>query len=282
MHPRNRHQDRYDLKALTAALPELSRFVKLNEHNIETIDFSDVLAVKTLNKALLKTQYGITFWDIPDEFLCPPVPGRADYIHSVADLFKDFKNLRVLDIGTGANCIYPLIGVKEYEWSFVGSDVNVKALKNAQLIIDNNKLNEKIELRLQKDSNKIFTNIIQSTDKFDLTMCNPPFHESREEAMSGTLRKWKNLGKKHLGKKLNFGGQDQELWFPGGEKAFISQMIQEGQKFKNQVKIFTVLVSKEKNLLPLSNLLKSCGARGHVLEMGQGNKKSRLLYWSYH
>ena len=281
MHPRNRHQDCYDLKALTKATPELSAFVKINEHGIETINFSDVIAVKTLNKALLKTQYGIEHWDIPDEFLCPPVPGRADYIHTAADLFKDFKNLRVLDICNGANCIYPLIGVKEYEWSFVGSDVNIKALKNAQEIIDNNKLNEKIELRLQKEDKKIFTNIIHTSDKFDLTMCNPPFHESREEALSGTLRKWKNLGKKNLGKKLNFGGQDQELWFPGGEKAFISQMIVEGRYFKNQVKIFSVLVSKEKNLPPLHNLLKSHGARGHVLEMGQGNKKSRLLYWSY-
>lgn len=281
MHPRNKHQNRYDLKALTSAVPELQDFVKKNEYGIETIDFSDVRAVKMLNKALLKTQYDISFWDIPDEFLCPPVPGRADYIHSAADLFPSPKGLRVLDIGTGANCIYPLIGVREYGWKFVGSDVNQRALNNAQEIVNKNKLNSEIQLRFQKDQKKIFTNIILPEEKFDLVICNPPFHESREEALSGTIRKWKNLGKKHLGNKLNFGGQEQELWFPGGERAFITNIIKEGQDFRAQIKFFTVLVSKEKNLLHLQNIIRNCGARGHVLEMGQGNKKSRLLYWTY-
>lgn len=281
MHPRNRHQNRYDLKSLVGLTPELKSFIFTNEHGIETLDFSNPKAVKALNQALLKSQYGIQYWDIPDQFLCPPVPGRADYIHTVADLFPVKENLRVLDIGTGANCIYPLIGVKEYNWSFVASDVSSEALKNAAIIVNKNNLSDRIELREQKQSKQIFEGIIQAGEHFHLTLCNPPFHESKAEALAGTQRKWKNLGKKNLGEKLNFGGQSNELWFPGGEKAFISGMIKESKTFASQVNFFTTLVSKEKNLLPLSKLLKSVGAKSEVLEMGQGNKKSRVLYWSF-
>lgn len=78
-----------------------------------SVNFADPLAVKTLNKALLAHFYGVTHWDIPDGFLCPPVPGRADYVHHLADLLADDnggvvpKQATVLDIGTGANLIYP-------------------------------------------------------------------------------------------------------------------------------------------------------------------------------
>ena len=39
-----------------------------------------------LNRAILMHHYGVKSWDIPAGYLCPPIPGRADYIHSVADL----------------------------------------------------------------------------------------------------------------------------------------------------------------------------------------------------
>lgn len=81
LHPRNLHRLRYDFELLTEKLPELQQHVSINEHQIETIDFSNPEAVKTLNKALLVTYYDIKNWDIPKNYLCPPIPGRADYIH---------------------------------------------------------------------------------------------------------------------------------------------------------------------------------------------------------
>jgi 23S rRNA (adenine1618-N6)-methyltransferase len=281
MHPRNRHQDRYDLKALGKISPELIPYVIKNQYGDESIDFSDKDAVKALNRAILADSYQIKFWDIPDEFLCPPIPGRADYIHSAADLFSDKKNLHVLDIGTGANCIYPLIGFREYEWTFVGSDINSDALKNAQKILDKNELTKFIELRLQTDSKKIFKNIIKTDERYHLTICNPPFHESLEEATKGTQRKWKNLGKKPLKSSLNFGGKGAELWCPGGEKTFILQMIDESLAYKNQVKWFTSLVSKSANLPILTKTLEKHRASTKVIEMTQGQKIARLLCWSF-
>ncbi len=280
MHPRNRFQDRYDLAALTKALPELGRFVAVNKYGSEKIDFADPAAVKALNKALLKYAYGIQFWDIPDNFLCPPIPGRADYIHALSDLLgkRLDPSVKVLDIGTGANCIYPLIGHAEYNWSFVGSDVDQAAVVNAQKIVHDNKL-QTIEIRLQKDK-KIFTGVILDGEKFTVTMCNPPFHASAEEASAGTERKWKNLGKKV--KSLNFGGKSNELWTPGGEKAFVTEMIKESSLFKDQCHWFTTLVSKETNLPLYEKTLKFVmPIEVRILPMEQGQKKSRVLAWTF-
>lgn len=280
MHPRNRHQDRYPLKELSQTSPELVKHLMINKYGDETIDFADPAAVKALNSALLKFYYHIGFWDIPDNYLCPPIPGRADYIHSAADLFDQKKSLKVLDIGTGANCIYPLIGSSEYDWQFVGTDVDPLSLQNAEKIIQENNLSKKIELRLQSDRKCIFKNIILPDDYFHLVICNPPFHESLDEATKGSQRKWRNLGKKPTKALLNFGGQGAELWCPGGERSFILQMINESLSFGEQVEWFTSLVSKEENLYPLQKVLQKIpGCEIKIIEMNQGQKKSRFIAW---
>ncbi|MBY0412511.1 MAG: RlmF-related methyltransferase, partial [Bdellovibrionales bacterium] len=182
LHPKNLHKSSYDFKSLIKAHPALGTFVKMNKFNNESVDFSDASAVKALNTALLKYFYNISFWDIPKDYLCPPIPGRADYIHHVADLFNDKTNLRMLDIGVGANCIYPLIANKAYGWSVVGSDIEKTSLENAEKIVIENSLEKVIEIREQKDKNKFFSGIILKDEYFHLTICNPPFHASAAEA----------------------------------------------------------------------------------------------------
>ncbi|MBL9133973.1 MAG: RlmF-related methyltransferase, partial [Verrucomicrobiaceae bacterium] len=122
LHPRNRFRTRYDFPQLITCSPPLASFVKMNTHGGDSIDYADPQAVKALNQALLKHAYGLQHWDIPAGYLCPPVPGRSDYLHHLADLISLNRGpqVRVLDIGTGANGIYPLIGAAEYGWSFVG------------------------------------------------------------------------------------------------------------------------------------------------------------------
>ncbi len=291
MHPRNKHQGRYDLIQLQLVTPSLSKFVKSNPNNELTIDFSNPNAVKTLNKALLKSHYQIKEWDIPLQFLCPPIPGRADYIHHLADLLLpgNNKEIRGLDIGVGANMIYPLIGVREYNWQFVGVDIDETALKNAQKILANNELSTSISLRLQSDSNNIFKGIIRKDDTFDFTMCNPPFHASLEEAQVGSQRKLNNLAKKtnqplpkNKNLKLNFGGQAAELYCEGGELGFIKRMIEESIEFKNHCRWFTTLVSKTSHLPSIYNALKNINAKQiRTVEMAQGQKLSRFVAWSF-
>lgn len=292
LHPRNPHRFRYDFDALTNACPDLKSFILVNEHNIETIDFSNPEAVKTLNKTLLILNYDIKNWDIPSGYLCPPIPGRADYIHYIADLLATTSNGVVpegemivgLDIGVGANCIYPIIGNTAYGWSFVGTDIDEKALQNCKKIIaDNPKLIDSISLQLQIEPRFIFKNIILPEDKFAFTICNPPFHSSSEEAAKSSLRKVNSLENTKVSKPtLNFGGQNAELWCKGGEMGFITQMIYESVKYPLQCLWFTTLVSKKDNLKGIYKLLNKVSAvEIKTIDMAQGQKISRLVAWTF-
>lgn len=296
-HPRNLHQGHYDFAALIAADANrdyaLAHYVQRNEHGEQSIDFADARAVKALNRALLKLQYGINDWDIPEDYLCPPVPGRADYIHGLADLLSAANqgkapkknSVQVVDIGTGANGIYPLIGSRAYTWNFVATDINTEALTNLQKLVNANpQLANKIRLRHQAHRDHIFQHILQNDEWFDLSMCNPPFHTSATEAHSGTNRKWQNLGKTHLASNadLNFGGQAAELWCPGGELQFISKMMDESRQFATQCFWFTSLISKSAHLDPLKAKLKQVKAlEQRVIHMQQGSKQSRFIAWTF-
>ena len=287
LHPRNKHQQPYDFAALCAAVPALSAFVRDNGYGQLSIDFANSDAVKTLNQALLKQLYSVAHWQLPDGFLCPAIPGRVDYLHYLADLLALLNKNKVptgskvqlLDTGCGANLIYPLLAQAEYGWKVTASELDPMAAEAAHLLIEQNQLQHKITLRQQPHSSHIFHGIIQPDDLFDLTLCNPPFHTSAEQAAAGSERKAKNLGYKKA--ELNFAGRSHELWCDGGEAAFIKTMIEESQSYARQVLWFSSLVSKQDNLPALQQQLTQLGAEHQVINMQQGNKQSRILVWSF-
>lgn len=292
LHPHNKHRERYDFNLLIETSPELKEYVSPNKYGDDSIDFFNANAVKTLNKSLLKKYYNITYWDIPKGYLCPPIPGRADYIHHIAELLGNNNygnipkgsNIKCLDIGVGANCVYPIIGNNEYDWSFIGSDIDQIAIDNAQEIINkNSSLKNKIELRLQENPKDILYGIITKEERYDVSICNPPFHSSLEEANKGTLRKLNNLkGKKITTPTQNFGGQNNELWCDGGENRFIRKMVRESKKFANSCFWFTTIVSKQSNLKSIYSALKDVEAIDvKTISMGQGNKTSRIVAWTF-
>ena len=280
MHPKNKHKDGYDFNLLISSCPELKNCV-VEKFGKLTIDFSDAASVKLLNKALLKTHYQINDWDIPDGFLCPPIPGRMDYLYHLADLIGNKRSCKGLDIGTGSSCIYPILGVSEFNWTFIASDIDERALASSSKILERNQsLKNHIELRHQKESQFIFKNILNKNETIDFTICNPPFHSSASEARASATRKIKNLKLKN--ERLNFGGMPHELWCTGGEKAFVTKMIKESVDYKNQVVWFTTLISKGENLKALENLLKTLKVTDiKVIEMKLGQKISRILAWTY-
>jgi len=331
LHPRNLHIDGYDFEALIDASKELKPFVRPNPYGNLSIDFADAKAVKALNLALLRQHYGVEHWDIPAGFLCPPIPGRVDYLHYIADLISEDvaktrgkggvedasgqsvskrvlgRKIKVLDIGTGANGIYPILGIASYGWQFVASDIDPVSLDNVKGIIEANVcLQGRLETRLQASSSQIFAGIIGVGDRFDITMCNPPFHGSLAEATVSSKRKLDNLAANRVAKghdvtprianasggksaahnqervDLNFGGQKAELWCPGGELAFLNKMIMESQQFASQCLWFTSLVSKKENLEPCYLALEKAGAvTVNTIDMTQGNKMTRVLAWSF-
>lgn len=312
LHPRNPHRDRYDFDQLVAVEPSLQSFLRPTPKGELSLNFSDPGAVKALNRALLAQFYRIQFWDIPPDFLCPPIPGRADYLHYIADLLADSnggeipqgKKVQALDIGTGANLVYPIVGSQSYGWRFVGADINPAAISTAQLIIDANPaLKGLVKVRHQPQAEQIFTGMVQRDEQFDFSLCNPPFHASEAEAAQGSQRKVRNLaanraqrnpapkrrrGSERPGSKsdarapLNFGGQHAELWCPGGEAAFVSRMIEQSKPVANQLCWFSSLISSKRNLPGLEKALKRAGAVDvEVLPMSQGQKQSRILAWSF-
>ena len=292
LHPRNKHRSRYDFDQLVASSPALGAFVQLNRFGDASVDFANPAAVKALNQALLRHFYKITEWDIPAGYLCPPIPGRADYVHYLADLLASSNQgvvpqgdgIRVLDVGVGANCIYPILGHQEYGWRFVGSDVDPQALNAAKrLVAANHNLVGSIDLRLQPEPKLILTGIVKPGEIFDATVCNPPFHGSLAEATAGTQRKLANLGAKRGPQPvLNFGGQNAELWCPGGEAGFVRRLIRESQRFPTSCFWFTTLISKKNTLPAVYHALKQAAATDvRTISMAQGQKKSRFVTWTF-
>jgi 23S rRNA (adenine1618-N6)-methyltransferase len=291
LHPRNSHRAEYDFKQLGKASPGLKAFVSVNQYGDASVDFSNPNAVKALNKALLKQFYGVEHWDIPEGYLCPPIPGRVDYIHYAADILSEVNNgviprgnkINVLDIGMGANCVYPLIGSSFYDWHFVGTDIDPVAIHSARDIISSNPgFKDKIVLRLQTNKANIFKGIIKKGEGFDITICNPPFHASLQEAQASTASKWKKLGINKQPAALNFGGQKTELWCYGGEAGFIRRMVEQSEMVKYQCLWFSTLVSKKDTLPIINKALKAVNALDvKTISMKHGQKVSRIVAWTF-
>ncbi len=290
LHPRNVHRHGYDFPALSAAVPDLAKHIRSSPAGETTIDFADPAAVLALNRALLALHYGIATWSIPDGYLCPPVPGRADYIHALADLLAaDHEGVvprgpgvRGLDIGVGANAIYPIIGRAEYGWSFAGTEVDGAALASARRIVAAHPvLQDAVELRRQLQPGSIFQGVTSPGERFAFCLCNPPFHRSAAEALAATRRKNRNLhGRASAGR--NFGGGAAELWCDGGEAGFIGRMIRESADQPSLCGWFTTLVSQRDSLPRLQQLLRRHAAREtRLLDLAQGQKKSRILAWRF-
>jgi len=279
LHQKNNFKNGYNFKELIIKNPALKEFIVKNEFGTVTIDFSNLEAVRELNKSLICSLDKISNWNFPKENLCPPIPGRLDYIHYLADLLSLKGAAKILDIGTGATCIYPLLGVSAYDWNFVATDIDLDSLDTAQDIIDDNKLTEKIELRQQLKEENILKGIIVDGDSFTAVMCNPPFYKSAEEAQGANGRKSKNLGNNAV---RNFAGNNNELWYIGGEKAFLHNYLYESSLYKTSSEWFTSLVSKKENVKSLEKSSKKLGATEFkVIPMHQGNKVTRIVAWRF-
>jgi 23S rRNA (adenine1618-N6)-methyltransferase len=298
LHPRNKHQGRYDFTALSQTLPALAPFVAKNEFGDDSIDFADPAAVKTLNRALLKHFYGIANWGLPADYLCPPIPGRADYIHHLSELLStcnrgkipEGDGVRILDVGVGANCVYPIVGRTAYGWSFVGSDIDPVALASAENIVRSNpSLAGGVVLRRQTLAANIFRGVVREGEVFDASICNPPFHASREEALAAAQRKLAGLtggappvDPASPAPVLNFSGKATELWCQGGETGFARRMIIESAKIPYQVFWFTTLISKESNLPDVYHELRRANVKEkRTIVMAQGHKVSRIVAWTF-
>ncbi|MGB3608356.1 23S rRNA (adenine(1618)-N(6))-methyltransferase RlmF [Psychroserpens sp.] len=278
-------KDRYNFTELVACNPALAQFIQLNPLGKETIDFSNPKAVKALNTTLLKKNYKVDYWEFPDAHLCPPIPGRMAYIQLLHKLLKKSgitKNITVFDIGTGATCIYPLLGQAEFGWRFIASEIDNKAFKIANKIVENNSLQSSVKLRFQKNPQNILTEVLNPNDRIAAAMCNPPFYKNEADALESNTQKLKGLGQDSHTVKRNFSGTEKELCYPGGEKAFLHNYLYQSSLFKTNCFWYTSLVSKKEHVKSMQASLKKLGATSvKVLDMSLGNKVSRVVAWTF-
>ncbi|KAG0581903.1 hypothetical protein KC19_3G018700 [Ceratodon purpureus] len=147
MHPRNKYAEKPpDFTLLAGLYPEFKQYVSYGFNQKPRIDWTDFNATRELTRSLLHHDYGISWW-IPDGQLCPAVTNRANYIHWIEDLLalspapwhsSGEHLVSGVDIGTGANCIYPLLGVSLHGWRFVGTDITPVALEWAKWNVESN------------------------------------------------------------------------------------------------------------------------------------------------
>lgn len=285
VHPNNRHANGYNISALCQTVPALSPFVTQTPAGKASIDFANSEAVRLLNAALLEHDYGVQGFTLPRSSLCPPVPGRADYLHYLNDYLATLvsnpkgKTVNAIDIGTGASAIYPILGHALFNWQWVATDISQRSLNNVKRILaPNPNLVGAIRIRHQSNPSAYFADVIKKGESFDVTVCNPPFFKSEQDAAAANQRKTRNLGTQEG---LNFGGKHNELWCEGGEIAFIIGMIEESKRYLGQVSCFTSLVSKQKSLAPIERQLKKHKAKYDIVEMGIGQKVSRFIAWRW-
>lgn len=289
MHPKNRYRyNMPDFQYLVDAYPELAKYTrKKDEDGQVSLNFKDWDACNELVKAQFLHDFGIT-WTVPKPHLVPPIANRLNYlcfIHDIMSLWSLKQNsdrlsyeYKVLDIGCGANLVYPLLGAAYFGWSFVGCDVNTDAL---HIAAHNRDLNEAlaplIMLRkivrqpCQGNAEKEPKGIIGAClldDTFDACMCNPPFFSDMKE-----------MGQNPL---TDFGGTSDEMVYPGGEECFVSEMIKDSERHKQSVSWFSTMVGKKKTLKLAKKILYSLDSNAiRTYELAQGSTHRWVIAWSF-
>ena len=325
-HPRNAFTGVYDMERLIDAHPVLKEYViwtRLGEPCLPTIKFADPDAVRALNSALLIADYNVSpkFSAIlPPDVLLPPVPGRADYVHHIADMLQLASptntipygaNIVGIDIGTGASAIYPTLAASIYGWKMIASEIIPTSIKSAKEIVAANGHAHLIDVRHQGNEKSIFEGILQARELVDFAMCNPPFYPSMEAFQKENARKLKGLAKGGLNKLIqaklthvqvrsegktsnNFGGLGSELWCEGGEVSFVNRIIKESKQYANRCLWFSSIVSRKKNLKQIEGTLFDLGnhkngskpcqqvvKKVRRIHIGTGHKTSTILLWSF-
>ena len=99
-------------------------------------------------------------WDCPVTNLCPRIPSRVNYLLWLS-IHMEEAVTKVVDVGTGATLIYPLIGWKLFRWKFIGLEINQRSYLSSKALVELNKLEECIEVRLSKheDESILYPNI---------------------------------------------------------------------------------------------------------------------------
>ena len=269
-----------DFLTLIKEFPELKKYIlKQNEDNEEEFqfDWSNNELSLLMDKSILNYYFNIKYYYIPKGFLIPPIPSRINYINLInsiiAKLIKDIdiKNIIGIDIGTGANIIYPILGYSIYKWKFICTEINKEAYNNAKLILQKNNLENNINIIKQNNKDNIFISILNRENKYIFSMCNPPYYNYENEI---------KLEDKKRDNEYNF----DEIYYKNGEYGFFQRYFEESICYKNNVFLYTILIGKKINAENIYDKLSSYNDIIKIYNMQKiltGNNVRYIIYWSF-
>ena len=269
-----------DFLTLIKEFPELKKYIlKQNEDNEAEFqfDWSNNELSLLMDKSILNYYFNIKYYDIPKGFLIPPIPSRINYINLINSIITklindiDIKNIIGIDIGTGANIIYPILGYSIYKWKFICTEINKEAYNNAKLILQKNNLENNINIIKQNNKDNIFISILNRENKYIFSMCNPPYYNYENEI---------KLEDKKRDNEYNF----DEIYYKNGEYGFFQRYFEESICYKNNVFLYTILIGKKINAENIYDKLSSYNDIIKIYNMQKiltGNNVRYIIYWSF-
>ncbi|VDN89288.1 unnamed protein product [Brugia pahangi] len=318
MHPRNPYKDKPpDFSLLADKFVEFRSHCYIGSNGKLKMNFRDTNAVRILARTLLLSDFGLDV-DIPTDCLAPRIPQRLNYILVIDDLLKTngiAEDVVGIDIGTGASCVYALLGAKQFGWRFLATDADPFAIEIANRNVQKNGMSERIEVvRVPAGC------MIKVVVLFSLIFCIEIAHDlkvglfrmlfvliqkSNSHSACAILRfmnmmslkrhKFRYLGNNVL---INVGSESNctdrpaphsatvarsnELAVTGGEVAFVSRLIEDSFVLQNTVKLYTSMVGKKSSLVELRKKLGRClNVRSTVTTLYQGKTHRWVLAWTF-
>lgn len=280
MHPRNRYKDKPpDFGYLASKYPDFQQHVHTSLTGRPVVNFKEPEAVRALTCTLLKEDFGLTI-EIPLERLIPTVPLRLNYIHWVEDLIDGQKQLRRgIDIGTGASCIYPLLGATMNGWFFLATEVDDICFDYATKNVEQNNLSDLIKVVKVPQKTLLMDALKEETEiVYDFCMCNPPFFANQLEAKGVNSRN----SRRPPPSSVNTGGVT-EIMAEGGELEFVKRIIHDSLQLKKRLRWYSCMLGKKCSLAPLKEELRKQGVpKVTHTEFCQGRTMRWALAWSFY
>uniref|UniRef100_A0A671X027 U6 small nuclear RNA (adenine-(43)-N(6))-methyltransferase n=1 Tax=Sparus aurata TaxID=8175 RepID=A0A671X027_SPAAU len=280
MHPRNRYKDKPpDFGYLASKYPDFQQHVHTSLTGRPVVNFKEPEAVRALTCTLLKEDFGLTI-EIPLERLIPTVPLRLNYIHWVEDLIDGQKQpRRGIDIGTGASCIYPLLGATMNGWYFLATEVDDICFDYATKNVEQNNLSDLIKVVKVPQKTLLMDALKEETEiVYDFCMCNPPFFANQLEAKGVNSRN----SRRPPPSSVNTGGVT-EIMAEGGELEFVKRIIHDSLQLKKRLRWYSCMLGKKCSLAPLKEELRKQGVpKVTHTEFCQGRTMRWALAWSFY
>jgi len=89
--------------------------------------------------------------------------------------------VRGIDIGTGASCIYALLGATMNKWQWIATEVDAESFRIAKENVQRNGLGHLIDVRHVPVGSFLVGNIKPEDGPIEFCVCNPPFFSTLEE-----------------------------------------------------------------------------------------------------